>query len=350
MTRRIIRTRFFLTVERLSNDDILASAFSYEVDTWNTAPILYSEDNGETWEQANSDFPVDFHVTRIIEDRNQPGRIYAYGHQPGLMVSNDYGRTWARLLNGLPINDGYSKSLWQCPTSADLYLANGLEGVFRSTNSGDSWELTGTPTGMNSYGYLKVTEDILSFSNGWITDSNGDWFQVNLPEIQDSLLAVSHVFEASDGFLYTLPYQRNFYNGETQGCRWMHSEDDGQTWELGSYVNPDTLYSYTVWANGEIYSFGGNDGGPPNHGTRIIKEDLSFFEVAFPDSSFYNRLIPVDDHLYLVSRESVYLLNDDETEWIDLEFEATEDIMYNCWLVVSDDTLYLLVNHILCPL
>ena len=80
-----------------------------------------------------------YQFSSILFDPDVPGRVY-YGHFPGgYFISEDNGHTWIDSSLGLG-NDGMF-SLTMHPDNHEILFAGTYNGVFKSVNRGQTWEM-----------------------------------------------------------------------------------------------------------------------------------------------------------------------------------------------------------------
>lgn len=90
------------------------------------APIRLGEGAGETIR-----YP-------IVVDASTPGRLYAATLRSGVWRSDDQGRSWAAVNDGLVYQEVWS--LEQHPVTGELYAGTGPAEIFRSASGGAAWE------------------------------------------------------------------------------------------------------------------------------------------------------------------------------------------------------------------
>jgi photosystem II stability/assembly factor-like uncharacterized protein len=79
---------------------------------------------------------------RLLLDPSNPSVIYAEAELDGLYKSTNRGQSWKRIDDGLP--DLSTRALVIDPTdSMTLYVGTFKRGIFKSTNGGESWQPTG---------------------------------------------------------------------------------------------------------------------------------------------------------------------------------------------------------------
>ena len=106
--------------------------------------IYESTDEGANWHRlAKLDSTNDLVIDHIVVERDDPQTLYAaawkFDHPDGgLWISHDAGRTWQELpgLHGQSI-----RAFAQSPSDPRILIAGTLQGVFRSSDAGATWQL-----------------------------------------------------------------------------------------------------------------------------------------------------------------------------------------------------------------
>ncbi|MCU0989790.1 MAG: hypothetical protein MUE63_09475, partial [Xanthomonadales bacterium] len=127
---------------------------------WNSGGdrgLFKTSDGGETWTKI-LDIDADTGVNEFVMDPADPDRIVASSYQRrrhvwtlinggpggGVHKTTDGGATWRRITQGLPEGDLGRIGLAQAPSSPNLLYAiveaEEEQGVYRSTDFGESWE------------------------------------------------------------------------------------------------------------------------------------------------------------------------------------------------------------------
>ena len=107
--------------------------------------IFQSTDGGETWIRAGGELPSDM-VREIVFAPSAPYIIYAACFD-GLYKSIDHGLTWKVAHNGF-ISPPMLYSVAVDPYDSDVvYMGTGQDGIYRSSNGGESWQPIGTGLG-----------------------------------------------------------------------------------------------------------------------------------------------------------------------------------------------------------
>jgi hypothetical protein len=177
-----------------------------------------TDDGAETWIPVNKSVAADFMpekypevgqcVHKLLVHPAQPERLWQQNHC-GVYRSDDRGDNWERLDgNGLPSGFGFpimvhprdADTAWVIPEQADLnrVTAEGRLGVYRTTDAGESWELTAN--GLPDQAWTGVLREASSFDgldpvgiyfgtqggSVWASANEGDeWVEAasNLPPI-----------------------------------------------------------------------------------------------------------------------------------------------------------------------
>jgi hypothetical protein len=101
--------------------------------------LIESRDLGRTWRPVSLLGEADFHVLRSAGDR-----VYGYdASNDRLLASGDGGRTWQERQRPAPIFD-----LAAAPDEPARLLATTTEGLFESTDGGDSWRRKSDAVGL----------------------------------------------------------------------------------------------------------------------------------------------------------------------------------------------------------
>jgi photosystem II stability/assembly factor-like uncharacterized protein len=73
----------------------------------------------------------------VVIDRGDSRRLYAATGRGGVFRSEDAGKTWREINDGILYKETWS--IVQHPESGELYLGTGPSAVFKSTDGGDTW-------------------------------------------------------------------------------------------------------------------------------------------------------------------------------------------------------------------
>ena len=114
--------------------------------------IQLTQDEGTSWQNLTDNLPEkvrNYWVTRITASSFYPGRAYAAidGHRsddlsPYLFVTEDYGKTWRAITDGLP-KEGPIQAFREDPINPDLLFAGTEFGAWVSMDRGGRWRKLG---------------------------------------------------------------------------------------------------------------------------------------------------------------------------------------------------------------
>lgn len=106
-----------------------------------TGNFYTSYNNGESFSLSNK-LPIGDTYSRVIAVPDKEGHIYVSLNGNGLYRSDDYGKTFTKI-NGVSVAYGFDVGAKApCSENETLFVlgtVNGNEGVFRSTDLGESW-------------------------------------------------------------------------------------------------------------------------------------------------------------------------------------------------------------------
>jgi hypothetical protein len=123
-----------------------------------TGGVYRTDDGGKSWEACNAGIQATFQpdrfpefgqcVHKIVRDGGNPERVYAQNHH-GVYRSDDDGRTWVSIADGLPSDFGFAMvahprsegMVWIFPLEADAkrFPIDSKCQVFHSADAGATW-------------------------------------------------------------------------------------------------------------------------------------------------------------------------------------------------------------------
>lgn len=124
-----------------------------------TGGAYRTEDGGETWQACNQGVRAEFLpdkypefgqcVHKVVQHPAKPDRLFLQNHW-GLYRSDDAGRSWTDIANGVPSDFGFCMAIhphnpemvYIVPIESDAYRCTpeGKLRVYRTGNAGSSWE------------------------------------------------------------------------------------------------------------------------------------------------------------------------------------------------------------------
>ncbi|MCB2212245.1 T9SS type A sorting domain-containing protein [bacterium] len=174
-------------ITMLSNGDLIACT------SWsmmNNEPYLHflrSQDGGQTWWwYPYYGLPEFMHTSDIEAIPEVEGRIFVTSMFRGFVYrSDDYGVNWERVYDGLPVNPASVRTMYRNPFSGHLYLGLEGEGIYRSTDYGDSFELVpGPPVSVESEIVLDddgVAQGMLAGEVYFAENGSSDFVEYTVP-------------------------------------------------------------------------------------------------------------------------------------------------------------------------
>ena len=182
--------------------------------------IIHSNDNGESWVE----YPNDISGYPISNFNSYDTVLFATTYEAGIFRSIDCGSSWE------PINNGLEDLTINYFTIKDslLFARNG-DGIFISTDLGNSWSLFPTPS--RNLGSLNITGNNIYMFNSYRIIHSVDWGNTwtsleNMPDMDYNVMraAGSYIFlgAADDyisfiGFCYSPDYGENWIIPDNNG-------------------------------------------------------------------------------------------------------------------------------------
>lgn len=109
--------------------------------------VQLSLDNGKTWKNVTpKDMPAFARISIIDASAHDPATAYVAAlkykqddYQPYLYKTSDYGKTWTKITQGIPVDD-YMRVIREDPKRRGLLYAGGEKGMYVSFNDGGNWQ------------------------------------------------------------------------------------------------------------------------------------------------------------------------------------------------------------------
>ena len=108
--------------------------------------IHISRDNGESWDEVTPEGMPEAMASIIDPSPHNPGTAYLAANRykfddfsPMLYKTDNYGRSWTRINNGIPEGD-FTRVIREDPNREGLLYAGTETGVYVSFNDGDKWQ------------------------------------------------------------------------------------------------------------------------------------------------------------------------------------------------------------------
>ena len=158
----------------------------------NDGPWHVTRDGGRTWVNVTPrDMPRGCRVATIDPSPHRRGSAYYATYcyllgdfAPYLYRTNDYGRTWTKIVNGIP-GDAPARALREDPSRAGLLYAGTEIGMYVSTADGASWQRFNTNLPVVPINDIKVHRSDLVIA----TQGRGFWILDNLTPLHQPVAA-----------------------------------------------------------------------------------------------------------------------------------------------------------------
>lgn len=171
--------------------------------------IHVSKDNGKTWENVTPSIMPEWSMISIVDPSHfDTGTCYVSATryklgdmQPYIYKTNDYGKTWTKITNGLPF---YNRSVRNDPNKKGLLYAGLETGVYISFDDGNNWQslqLNMPSTPITDIQVHKGERDIAVSTNGrsfWVLDDITPLYE--LAELKNSILNENHLYPIHEAY------------------------------------------------------------------------------------------------------------------------------------------------------
>ena len=231
------------------------------------------------WQPAGSD-TLDVQALSIGDNDD----IYIVTFDDGVFRSSDNGDSWTQVNNGITNLLGRAVAVGH---AGQVYVGTDFGGVFRSADSGANW--TENNTGLANLGLnvlmVNATGDIFAGTQGGVFRSTDDAESWTLVYEGNSSMMTTIIIEPVSGRMFAAGHTFVF-------ALFGFSDNNGNTWSPISSFGPPNSSVWTLAAtgNGDVYAglnFGGiyksvdnggnwaevNNGVPPNAEIRSLTTD-----------------------------------------------------------------------------
>lgn len=173
--------------------------------------VHVTRDNGVSWQNVTPSGLAECLINAIEVSPHNPATAYIAttrykfnDHTPGLYKTTDYGKTWTKIVTGIPAN-AFTRVVREDDVRKDLLFAGTELGVFVSWNGGKDW----SPFQLN----LPITPitDLRIHQGDLIAATSGRSFW-----ILDDLGLIRQYEKMSDGFVVYEPESAVLANGSSE--------------------------------------------------------------------------------------------------------------------------------------
>lgn len=195
-----------------------------------------------------------------------PNVLYAGTHGTGLHRSTDSGNNWLQL----PLAEAYVNCLAIDPLAPDIIYAGTLNGVYSTTDAGSTWDTLGLSQDIIwSLAVDPVSPNILYASTLWngvfrSTDSGNSWSPINSGLNYPITFSVT-IDPASPSTLYLGTAAGGVYKSTNGGAFWSQKiQGMKNTYMFGLVPHPDSadiIYAGRCYAEPGAFFFRSIDGG-----------------------------------------------------------------------------------------
>lgn len=271
--------------------------------------IYRSVDNGENWEHVGSGLPSSFFWCIGI---NADGHV-SVGREGGIHRSRNDGETWTAIGFG---SGYYYVCALAVNSGGDIFAGMGTGLIFRSTDGGDTWEeLAGTGVGGNSIA-VDPADHIFSTSPEGIfrSSDNGNSWMIVIGRTS-RVGEVSAIFIDSDGSIYVGTGGGGIYRSTDGGHGWRHQNEG-----LGSII----VNSFVGTSTGTLFA------GTQNGVYRRSAQDDAWSPGALAGFPVHYLAVDAEDRIFAGGAGSLYRSTDGGETWIRLDSGLSEVLSIAC--------------------
>lgn len=347
------QTTIFTSLAILSDSVVIASMYYYSPPTNPNLPILFTTDQGVTWTQTGNGLPYRFDVWELLAIPEVPGRVFAIGAgKYGLYQSDDYGRNWFRVNDGLPANVVLTEDIHYNYFSKKLYVSMRGYGVFVSSDYGDTFtpQLNLPNVGGNSYSVVVGSNDLFlddsNFRIWKLNFSTNQFVQLELPDAQDTLDVFKRVSYISSDTFYISVLRRPMHSQtNVDSLQMLLTTNRGATWEYSTRMIDDYTLPISYRRNhGEIVtaylSMNGQLITNRNFNNQWLRSSLPAVTSNCPS------LVVHDTCIFLLDRFGCYYTTNGGIQWTDLVFPNQQGNLQTMGKTFQD-TLYFICDTLL---
>jgi photosystem II stability/assembly factor-like uncharacterized protein len=201
--------------------------------------VYYSTNGGKNWIQRGLSGQTVYSLTKDSE-----GTLFAGTKDNGVYKSIDNGLTWVQINYGL-----YSKNIFRVKTVYNNLLFACSEsggGIYRSSNLGESWEITGVTSGTINRAIIKETGDIFAATLFGVQkyDAQGNnWSILGLTSVSSvrGWNWLSDIINNNQGNMFVSSWAGEVYKTTDNGLTWDSTSniDTAQTHITDMALYPD---------------------------------------------------------------------------------------------------------------
>jgi photosystem II stability/assembly factor-like uncharacterized protein len=277
-----------------------------------TASWIYeSLDGGANWRRlAKLDGNDDLVLDHIVVDAADPNTIYVAGWRRadgGLWISHDAGKTWEENadLRGQSI-----RSFLQAPSNPKILFAGTLSGVFRSNDSGATWEQISEKGSREIHEVESLAVDPADpdvvYAGTWhlpwkTTDGGKTWHNIKQGIIDDSDV-FSIIVDPDKPRTVFLSACSGIYKSETAGVRFRKIQGIPSTARRTRVLKQDPADHKIVYAGTTEGLYKTVDGGRTF--SRMTSSDLIVNDVFIDPNDSNHVLLATDRGGVLVSTDA----------------------------------------------
>lgn len=261
--------------------------------------ISKSIDYGNSWSLKKLGISGSI-ITSVVQDPTVPTTVYAGDNGKGVLKSTNGGGSWSSATTGLSNKSVLSLAI--NPATPSTLYAGTITGVFRTTNSGDSWSLVGNVDVVRAMAIDQaIPSTVYAATDDGIfksTNSGDAWSKVSidLPSVTMRTIVV----DPGDSHTVYAGTQLGVFKSTNGGANWNQMYLGMKDPSLFLFVNSiaiDPINTGTIYAASERGVYKSTNGGDSWSST----SDSIWFSVVVIDPTNRNTVYAIAGHDFWVS-------------------------------------------------
>jgi photosystem II stability/assembly factor-like uncharacterized protein len=285
-----------------------------------TGGVYFTTDQGDTWGALNSDLPIYYNNIRSLAF-DSTGDMFA-GSDSTVYKSTNFGASWVPLFTPKPY--AYINALAFAKNGN--FLVGTIRGFYLSTDKGGTWSYNpapvDSPAWVSTYAFDKQGNIFAGTGTDGVfrsTDDGNSWVQL---ETGPSINQISSISSDGGGDVYAVAVGGGYYDPI------ICSTNEGGSWTLGAGLSDSSGIYPTIEAvasgkTGEVFAATNGEGliVSTNRG-----KDWSH-SASFPIATVFSLAADTDGFVYAGTDSGVYESTDEGATWHYIGLYGDDDIL-----------------------
>jgi photosystem II stability/assembly factor-like uncharacterized protein len=233
-----------LVVNPVTPSTIYGCGYAYDNTRWRMS-FFKSTDSGASW-STTFFYDSTGYGYGVSIDRTNPNIVYICGYSyynsvyvPLIYKSTNAGANWNLATSGIPSTAYYINSIMVHPTNPNIVYAGAWSGIYRSTDAGLSWILTGS----HYYNYgmaVSAAAPNVCYAGGYndmykTTDAGATWFSASTGFLGNN--AYSIAMSQSNAAITFFGDTKGVFKTTNAGSSWFDCNNGLNIGAIGSFTS-----------------------------------------------------------------------------------------------------------------